>query len=33
VVGVTSGVTPRTALEPYADLVLASVAEIESVLL
>ena len=32
VVGVTSGVTPRATLEPYADLVLDSVAQIESVL-
>jgi phosphoglycolate phosphatase len=32
VVGVTSGVTPRTALEPLADLVLESVAEIEAAL-
>ena len=32
VVGVTSGVTPRAALEPHADVVLDTVAEIESVL-
>jgi phosphoglycolate phosphatase-like HAD superfamily hydrolase len=32
VVGVTSGVTPRARLEPLADLVLDSVAEIERAL-
>ena len=32
VVGVTSGVTPRPTLSPYADVVLDSIAEIETVL-
>ena len=32
VIGVTSGVTPRTTLAPYADIVLDSIAEIETVL-
>ena len=32
VVGVTSGVTPRATLAPYADIVLDSVAEIEQAL-
>jgi phosphoglycolate phosphatase len=33
VVGVTSGVTPRARLEPYADVVLDSVAQVESALI
>ena len=32
VVGVTSGVTPRATLEPHADIVFDTVAEIESAL-
>jgi phosphoglycolate phosphatase len=32
VIGVTSGVTPRTTLAPYADVVLDSIAEIETAL-
>ena len=32
VIGVTSGVTPRTTLAPYADIVLDSIAEIETAL-
>ena len=32
VVGVTSGVTPRAALEPFADIVLETIAQIESAL-